>query len=180
MNKMTEPADFIGFNNNLFQRMRDMHRSWLERLREIRQIESEFGTRLLIAKSPSETTAICNEWMTKRVEIVVNEQQTFAAAWLGLISDATKATPAISAGAPGHDQIACRSAAAAETPCSRKQRGGCNGIDRARPLGQHVVSGAYDPGEHDRSFDAISNQLSDKRFVVTAIDARSPGRAPGR
>jgi hypothetical protein len=107
MNKMTEPADFIGFNNNFFQRMRDMHRSWLERLREIRQIESEFGTRLLIAKSPSETTAICNEWMTKRLEIVVNEQQTFAAAWLGLISDATKATPAISAGAPGHDQIAC-------------------------------------------------------------------------
>jgi hypothetical protein len=46
--------------------------------------------------------------MTKRLEIVVNEQQTFAAAWLGLMSDATKATPAISAGAPGHDQtIAC-------------------------------------------------------------------------
>jgi len=103
MNKMTEPADFIGFNNNLFERMRDMHRSWLEMLREIRQIESEFGTRLLIAKSPSEATAICNEWMTKRLEIVVSEQQTFAAAWLGLISDATKATPAISAGAPGHD-----------------------------------------------------------------------------
>jgi pimeloyl-ACP methyl ester carboxylesterase len=28
MNKMTEPAGFIGFNNNLFERMRDMHRSW--------------------------------------------------------------------------------------------------------------------------------------------------------
>ena len=103
MNRMTEPADFIAFNNNLFDRMRDMHRSWLERLREIRQIETEFGTRLLIAKSPSEATAICNEWMTKRLEIVVSEQQTFAAAWLGLISDATKATPAISAGAAGHD-----------------------------------------------------------------------------
>jgi hypothetical protein len=108
MNKMTAPADFIGFNNNLFERMRDMHRLWLERLREIRQIETEFGTRLLIAKSPSEATAICNEWMTKRLEIVACEQQAFAAAWLGLISDATKATPALSAGAPGHDQtIAC-------------------------------------------------------------------------
>jgi hypothetical protein len=83
MNKMTEPTDFIGLNNNLFERMRDMHRSWLERLREIRQIESDFGTGLLIAKSPSEATAICNEWMTKRLEIVVSEQQTFAAAWLG-------------------------------------------------------------------------------------------------
>jgi hypothetical protein len=101
---MTEPAGFIGFNNTLFERMRDMHRSWLERLREIGQIESEFGTRLLTAKSPSEATAICNEWMTRRVETVACEQQAFAAAWLGLISDATKVTPAISAGAPGHDQ----------------------------------------------------------------------------
>jgi hypothetical protein len=47
MNKMTELADLMGFDNKLFERMRDMHRSWLERLREIRQIEAEFGTRLL-------------------------------------------------------------------------------------------------------------------------------------
>jgi len=104
MNKMTEPADLMGFNNKLFERMRDMHRSWLERLRNIRQIESEFGTRLLTATSPSEATAICNSWVTPRLEIVARAQQAFAAAWLGLIGDATRATPAISAGAPGHDQ----------------------------------------------------------------------------
>ena len=54
MNKMTEPADLMGFNNKLFERMGDMHRSWLERLRDIRQIEAEFGTRLLTAKNASE------------------------------------------------------------------------------------------------------------------------------
>src|SRR5260370_15957853 len=81
MNKMPKPADFIGFNNNLFQRMRDMHRSWLERLREIRQIESEFGTRPLIAKSPSETTPICNEWLPKRLCVIENEQPALSAAW---------------------------------------------------------------------------------------------------
>jgi hypothetical protein len=104
MNEMTEPADFIGFNNHLFERMREMHRSWLERLREIRQLESDFGTRLLTAKTPSEATAICNEWMIKRLETVASEQQIFAAAWLGLISDATRITPATSASAPSHDQ----------------------------------------------------------------------------
>jgi hypothetical protein len=31
---MNKPADFIAFNSNLFERMRDMHRSWLEKLRE--------------------------------------------------------------------------------------------------------------------------------------------------
>jgi hypothetical protein len=109
MDEMTEPAALIGFNNNLFERMRDMHRSWLKKLREIRQIEAEFGTRLLTAKSPSEATAICSEWMTKRLETVACEQQAFAVAWLALISDATKATPAMTAGAPGQDQtIACR------------------------------------------------------------------------
>jgi hypothetical protein len=75
------------FNIGLFERMRDMHRSWLERLREIRQLESDFGTKLLTAKSPSEATIICNEWMAKRLETVANEQQTFATAWIGLISD---------------------------------------------------------------------------------------------
>ena len=104
MTQMTEPADFVRFNNRLFGRMREMHRSWLERLREIRQIESDFGTRLLTAKTPSEATAICNEWMEKRLETVTSEQQLFAAAWLGLISDVTRITPAISAGASGRDQ----------------------------------------------------------------------------
>jgi hypothetical protein len=87
MNKMTELADLMGFNNKLFERMRDMHRSWLERLRDIRQIEAEFGARLLTAKSASEATAICKEWMTKRLETIANDQQIFAAGWLGLVSD---------------------------------------------------------------------------------------------
>ena len=51
----------------------------------------------------------------------------------------------------------------------RKQRGGCNGIDYARPLGQ-TRSLRGDPGKHDRSFDSISNQLSDKRFIITVVD----------
>jgi hypothetical protein len=63
----------MGFNNKLFERMRDTHQSWLERLREIRQIEAEFGTRLLTAKNASEATAICNERMTKRLETIANE-----------------------------------------------------------------------------------------------------------
>jgi hypothetical protein len=104
MNKMTEPADLMGFNNKLFERMGDMHRSWLERLRDIRQIEAEFGTRLLTAKNASEATAICNEWMTKRLETIASEQQIFAAGWLGLVSDATRIVPATSTRAPGHDQ----------------------------------------------------------------------------
>jgi hypothetical protein len=93
INKM-EPTSFTSFNTGLFDRMRNMNRAWLESLREIRQVESEYGARLLTAESPSEATAICNEWMGKRLEIVASEQKTFATAWLGLISDVIKSTSA--------------------------------------------------------------------------------------
>lgn len=88
------------FNSGLFERMQDMHRSWLERLREIRQIESDFGSRLLNAKNPPEAVLVCKEWMTKRLEIVAGEQQKFATDWVGLISEVATSTPAVSATEP--------------------------------------------------------------------------------
>jgi hypothetical protein len=48
---MSEPPETTYSNAELFKRMQDMHRSWIERLREIRQIESDFGNRLLNAKA---------------------------------------------------------------------------------------------------------------------------------
>jgi hypothetical protein len=101
MTKETKTISF--FNIGLFERMRDMNRSWLERLREIRQIESDFGARLLAAKTPSEATTTCNEWMANRLETVASEQQVFATAWLGLISDVIKSTSAVSGKASDED-----------------------------------------------------------------------------
>ncbi len=83
--------------------MQDMNRSWLERLRETRLIESQLGDRLLAAKNHSEATAICYEWMAKRIETVASEQQAFATAWLELISDVMKSTSAMSAKASGRE-----------------------------------------------------------------------------
>lgn len=79
------------FNNCLFERMRDMNRSRLERLREIRQFESEFESRLLAARNHNEATEICNEWMRQRMEAVAIEQRAFATAWLNVVSDMLKA-----------------------------------------------------------------------------------------
>jgi len=91
---MTIQTETVYFNGKLFDRMQDMNRTWLERLREIRQIEAEFGGKLLVAKTPSEAVAICNEWMAKRLETVANEQKAFTAAWLDLFSDmAASAAP---------------------------------------------------------------------------------------
>jgi hypothetical protein len=89
MNTQTEMT-YLG--GRLFDRMRDMNRNWLERLREIRQIEAEFGSRLLVAKTPSEAATICNEWMAKRLETVANEQKAFTTEWLDLFSDMAAST----------------------------------------------------------------------------------------
>ena len=88
---MTAHADAAGFktfNDGLFERMRQMNRSRLERLRDIHRVDADFSSKLLFARSPSEATAVCSEWMARRLEAVTSEQQSFAAAWLGLISDA--------------------------------------------------------------------------------------------
>ena len=82
-----ETTSFSNFNAGLFDRMRVMSRSWIERLREVHQIEQDFGARLLAAKSPSDATIICHEWMAKRLETVACEQKAFTTEWLGLVSD---------------------------------------------------------------------------------------------
>jgi len=87
MTAEADTAGFRNFNNGLFERMRDMNRSRLERLREIHRVDADFSSKLLFAKSPADAMAVCSRWMAKRLEAVTNEQQSFATAWLGLISD---------------------------------------------------------------------------------------------
>ena len=58
---MSQTPETTYSNAELFKRMQDMHRSWIERLREIRQIESDFGNRLLNARNPTEVTMVCAE-----------------------------------------------------------------------------------------------------------------------
>jgi hypothetical protein len=98
---MTAKAETTGFNDRLFERMQEMNRIWIERLREIRQIESDFGNRLLRAESSSEAATICHEWMAKRLEAVACEQKVFTTAWLALISDTMRLTRSVKS--PGHN-----------------------------------------------------------------------------
>jgi hypothetical protein len=94
---MTKNTGKSSFNANLFERVRDMRRAWLERLQETRRIESDFGRRLLTAKSSAEALGVCSEWMAKHVETIASERRRFATAWLGLIFDVTTTDPPTSA-----------------------------------------------------------------------------------
>jgi hypothetical protein len=97
---MTTPTAIAGltaFNSGVLKRTDEMSQSWLERIREFRQIEQDFGSRLLTARNTSEAVTICNEWMAKRLLALASEQQIVATAWFELISEAMKAA-AISRG----------------------------------------------------------------------------------
>jgi hypothetical protein len=96
-------TEATSFNTRLFEQMRDMHRTWLERLQGIRHLESDFGTRLMTAKSRPEAAIVCGEWIAKHVETIADEQKTFAKAWLRLIVDMLGSASAVSAKTSEHD-----------------------------------------------------------------------------
>jgi hypothetical protein len=84
---MNEKRQSAIFTDGLLEKMRDMHRAWFENLQMIRQVESEFGARIVSAKSSAEAINICNDWMKRRLELISAEQSLFVAGWLSLISD---------------------------------------------------------------------------------------------
>jgi hypothetical protein len=84
-------ADMTGFKTRLYERMRDMHRAWIENAREIRDLELNCGSRLMTAKGPLQAASLCNEWMAKRMAIVAHEQEMFANSWLWLLADMIEA-----------------------------------------------------------------------------------------
>ena len=77
----------MGYKTRLFERMRGMHRAWIEKAREIRDLELNYGSKLMAAKSPAHAASLCNEWMAKRMAIVAHEQEMFANSWLWLLAD---------------------------------------------------------------------------------------------
>ena len=93
----------MNFNVHLFEQMRGMHRAWLEKLREIRDLELDYSSRLMAAKNPSKAASFCSEWMVKRAAIVAHEQRMFASSWARLLLDMRGRQSAVSAGISERD-----------------------------------------------------------------------------
>ena len=83
----TRAADMRDFKTRLYERMRGMHREWLSNAQEIRQLELDYGAKLMSAGTSLEAASFCNEWMSKRLAIVAHEQEMFANSWLWLLAD---------------------------------------------------------------------------------------------
>jgi hypothetical protein len=76
-------------SGDLFGRIQDMNRAWLQNLRELSQAEADFARRLLAAMTPSEAATICEEWIAMRSKTLAGEQ-AFATEWLEFIAESMK------------------------------------------------------------------------------------------
>src|SRR5712671_2017421 len=89
----------VPLKSRLFERMRSMHRAWLKNAQEIRQLESDYGARLMSAKAASEAASFWNEWMARRMAVAVREQEFFANSWAWSLADISESL--VSASPPG-------------------------------------------------------------------------------
>jgi hypothetical protein len=91
------------FNTRLFERMRAMHHAWLKNAQELRQLELDYGAKLMSARTAPEAASFCNEWMVKRMVVVLREQEMFANSWVWLLADVAVSLLPASAPRPAGD-----------------------------------------------------------------------------
>jgi hypothetical protein len=66
---------------------------WAARVQAEAALATEFGGKLAAARSLPETTAILQEWMTRRMALLAEDSQRFAADMEKLMSAATRLMP---------------------------------------------------------------------------------------
>lgn len=81
-----ENSPNVPFKVGLFEGMRGVHREWLKNAQAIRQLELDYGAKLTSAATPVQAAAVCNEWMAKRMAVVVHDQEMFANSWVWLLA----------------------------------------------------------------------------------------------
>lgn len=75
------------------------HQAWLERLREMQDVEAEFAKELSANKDPKIALRVCNRRIAKRLEPLTADSKAFAGFCMDLVM--TAAGSAASTSAPG-------------------------------------------------------------------------------
>ena len=71
----------------------EVNREWATRAQAEAKLATEFAGKLSAAKSIPETTAICQEWMTRRMELFAEDTRRFAAGIQKFTAAATRSLP---------------------------------------------------------------------------------------
>jgi hypothetical protein len=83
--------------HRLSEQVKFGHEAWMERLREMQDIEADYTKELLAARDPNEALKICNRWMGKRLELLTADSKAFTGFWMDLVMTAAGGTQPVTA-----------------------------------------------------------------------------------
>ena len=64
---------FAAAQRELFDKLLDTHRSWIDRMQLEAQIASEFASKMREAHSAPEVAKVCQEWTTRHMEMATED-----------------------------------------------------------------------------------------------------------
>jgi hypothetical protein len=74
--------------DRLSEQIKFGHEAWVERLREMQDVEAAYTKELLAARDPNESLKICNRWIGKRLELLTADSKAFTGFWMDLVMTA--------------------------------------------------------------------------------------------
>jgi hypothetical protein len=96
-NRQSQSSDTTGFSSartidRLSEQAKFGHEAWMERLREMQNVEAKYTKELLAARDPNEVLKICNRWIGKRLELLTADSKAFTGFWMDLVMTAAGGT----------------------------------------------------------------------------------------
>ncbi len=93
------PTSFPGARtiDRLSEQIKFGHEAWVERLREMQDVEATYTKELLAARDPNEALKICNRWIGKRLELLTADSKAFTGFWMDLVMTAAGGTQPLQA-----------------------------------------------------------------------------------
>jgi len=71
--------DLIKMQMELFEKLQEMNRNWIERMQSEAALASEFATKLTAARSIPETATVCQDWAKRRMEMSAEDAKRLVA-----------------------------------------------------------------------------------------------------
>jgi hypothetical protein len=67
--------DFVNTQTELLDKLQETNRQWFDRMQSEANLASEFGSKLTAARSIAEAMIACEEWATRRFEMMAEDRK---------------------------------------------------------------------------------------------------------
>ena len=71
--------EFVQAHKELLDKLQETNRQWFERMQSEVNVVSDFASKLTTVRSISDAATVCQEWMTRRFEMMTEDSQRLLA-----------------------------------------------------------------------------------------------------